>query len=235
MKDSEVSIQNPESRIQKPSSLQALDALPGVAAHFFGRIPGLDVVLERREAMDLLAPHHQDLRRKAGLGDYPFVTAEQIHGCGIALVGQQNASAPAPISGVYGLMTSERGITLGIYFADCAPVWIVAKNGTAGALLHSGKMGTELGIVAKGIEMLCKEFRLTPQELIVAIGPCIRPPCYDVDFAAIIRLQARASGVIEILDDLSCTACHPDHSYSYRRERGLTGRMLATLTLTPAN
>ena len=130
-------------------------------------------------------------------------------------------------------MTSERGITLGIYVADCASVWIVAKNGTAGALLHSGKKGTELGIVTKGIEMLGNEFRLKPHELIVAIGPCIRPPCYEVDFAATIRSQARASGVTEIQDDLICTACHPDHYYSYRRERGLTGRMLATLTLIP--
>ena len=171
--------------------------------------------------------------RRAGLGEYPFVTAEQVHGNGIALVGQKNTSTHSTIAGVDGLMTSERGITLGIYVADCAPVWIAAKNGTAGALLHSGKKGTELGIVAKGIEMLCNEFRLKPHELIVAIGPCIRPPCYEVDFAATIHAQARASGVIEILDDLICTACHPDHYYSYRRERGLTGRMLATLTLIP--
>jgi copper oxidase (laccase) domain-containing protein len=65
----------------------------------------------------------------------------------------------------------------------------------------------------------------------VTIGPCIRPPCYEVDFAAEIRRQAAGEGVLEIHDEEICTACHPERYYSYRREKGMTGRMLATLTL----
>jgi copper oxidase (laccase) domain-containing protein len=135
--------------------------------------------------------------------------------------------------GADGLLTLIRGITLGIYVADCAPVWVVAKDGSAGALLHSGKKGTELGIVPEGIRLLCSVAHCSPQELLVVIGPCIRPPCYEVDFAARIRTQAHEEGVMEIHDDMTCTACEPGRYYSYRRERGLTGRMLATLTLLP--
>jgi hypothetical protein len=79
--------------------------------------------------------------------------------------------------------------------------------------------------------MLRELTKLPPSELILLIGPCIRPPCYEVDFAAEIRRQAEAAGILEIQDDKVCTACHPDRYYSYRREHGLTGRMLATLTL----
>lgn len=213
-------------------SFPALDVLPSVTARFIGSIPAVAVAVERPEAMTRLAPYHQRLLQDEGLGTYPLVTAEQVHGNKIAVVDETKSDFP--ITGVDGLLTQKRGITLGISVADCAPVWIVARNGTAGALLHSGKKGTYLGIVPNGIAMLCNLTGLSSANLILVIGPCIRPPCYEVDFAAEIRLQAKQAGVLDIHDDGVCTACHSDRYYSYRKECGLTGRMLATLTLLPA-
>jgi hypothetical protein len=180
--------------------------------------------------MTALAPHQIYLLEQQGLGSYPLVTAEQIHGKAVALVTE---SSSKHIAGVDGLLTATRGITLCISVADCAPVWLVAKDGSAGGLLHSGKKGTELGIVPEGIRALCSTAHLLPQDLILIIGPCIRPPCYEVDFAAEIRRQAMEAGISSIHDDGICTACRPETYYSYRRELGLTGRMLATLTLLP--
>ena len=214
-------------------SLHALNALPGVTARFFGRMTGVDVMRERREAIALLAPYHQQLLQREGLDGFPLITAEQVHGNEIAFLENAEAYTQVPIRGVDGLATTQQGITLGIYVADCAPVWIVAKDGSAGALLHSGKKGTELGITTRGITLLCERAHLKPDKLMIVIGPCIRPPCYEVDFVATIRAQAASSGVSEVHDDLVCTACHSDLYYSYRRECGLTGRMLATLTLQP--
>ena len=211
-------------------SFPPLDAIPSIAAHFLGRIPGVDVAVERYEAMARLAPHQANLISERGLGEYPLATAEQIHGAEIAMVTE---APPTPIIGVDGLITTSRGITLGISVADCAPVWLVARDGSAGGLLHSGKKGTELGIVPEGIRSLCSLANFSPPDLIMLIGPCIRPPCYELDFAAEIRRQAHEAGVTSIHDERICTACHPERYYSYRRELGLTGRMLATLTLLP--
>ena len=215
------------------ASIASLDAIPGIKAGFIGRIPDVDVLLERDGAMARLAPHHRRILHSEGLGDFPLVTAEQVHGNRVSVVGAQSEHA-CPLAGADGLATITRGITLGIYVADCAPVWVVARHGTGGALLHSGRKGTELGILPVGIRTLCALGNIIPQELLVVIGPCIRPPCYEVDFAAEIRRQAQDAGVTEIHDDLICTACHSERYYSYRRELGLTGRMLATLTLLPS-
>lgn len=218
-----------------PATIEVLPIAAGaddsrVAARFIGRIPGIDVIKERDAAMAALAPHQRRLLAEEGLGSFPLVTAEQVHGREIAVV---TGPSEKPIPGVDGLVTSMRGITLGIHVADCAPVWIVTRDGRAGALLHSGKKGTELGIVPAGIAALCALVGVSPGDLTVVIGPCIRPPCYETDFAAEIRNQAGNVGVGSIHDDLTCTACHPERYYSYRREKGLTGRMLATLTLLP--
>jgi len=211
-------------------SVQALDGIPNIAARFIGRIPGMNVAVERSEAMARLALTHRHLLHTTGLGSFPLATAEQIHGKDVHVISNH---ADLSAKGADGLVSTTRGITLGIYVADCAPVWVVAKDGSGGALLHSGKKGTELGIVPEGIRTLCAKACLTPQDLLIVIGPCIRPPCYEVDFAAQIRTQAHSEGVMEIHDDFTCTACEPGRYYSYRREQGLTGRMLATLTLLP--
>lgn len=212
-------------------AVPALTGIQGVAAHFIGRILDLPVALERAQAMSLLIPFHHKILKEQELGRYPVIMAEQVHGAIVAEVTEETSS-PVPLAD--GLMTRTRGLTLGIYVADCAPVWIVARDGSAGSLVHSGKKGTELGIVPSAVHQLVETSALLPGDLRLVIGPCIRPPCYESDFASRIREQALECGISDIHDQEICTACHPDHYYSYRREKGLTGRMLATLTLLPA-
>jgi copper oxidase (laccase) domain-containing protein len=69
--------------------------------------------------------------------------------------------------------------------------------------------------------------------MIVQLSPCIRPPHYEVDFAAEIIRQCRSIGIKEIHDSGVCTACDLGRCYSYRAEKGKTGRMLAMIGLNP--
>ncbi len=63
------------------------------------------------------------------------------------------------------------------------------------------------------------------------LSPCIRPPHYEIDFAADIVRACRERGVVNVHDSGVCTACHLDRYYSYRAEKGKTGRMLALLAI----
>jgi copper oxidase (laccase) domain-containing protein len=78
---------------------------------------------------------------------------------------------------------------------------------------------------------MSSRFGSKASDLIVQLSPCIRPPHYEVDFATKIIEQCRARGVDQIHDSGICTACHLDLYYSYRAEKGRTGRMLALLGL----
>jgi len=207
-----------------------LGDIPGIVARFLCRISPIDTCCERSVAMDRLKSSHLSILQDQGLGLFPLVTAEQVHGRKVSLITQPSDH---PLPDVDGLLTIRRGITLGIYVADCAPVWLVARDGSAGALLHSGKKGTELAIMKEGLGALIALTGKPAEEFLAVIGPCIRPPCYEVDFAREIADQASDAGIREIHDAGICTACHPDRYYSYRKEMGMTGRMLATLTLLP--
>lgn len=196
---------------------------------FIRRVPGIDVDDERHIVLPRFADIHDEIRAAHGLGG-PMVSAQQVHGNEIAIVSR--ADAGTPIQGADGLLTQERGLVLAIYVADCGAVYLVDPVRHAIGLLHSGKKGTELGITPCAIRKMRAAFGSDPKDLIVQIGPCIRPPKYEWDFAERIREQARQAGVSQIHDCGTCTGTNVDRYYSYRVEQGKTGRLLALLALS---
>ena len=128
------------------------------------------------------------------------------------------------------MVSNLPGVVLGIYVADCCAVYFADPVSGAFGLVHSGKKGSELGIAAVAIQEM-QRLGAQPQDIRVQLSPCIRPPSYEVDFAAQIRRQCLAAGVMpdHLWDDGVCTAREVGRFYSYRTEKGRTGRMLALL------
>jgi polyphenol oxidase len=215
----------------------ALDAI-GICRHVFThRIPGIDPAPAGHDKAEVLkrldAAHHQ-IHNAIGVGDWPLFTAEQIHGNEIGVV---ESCSRGPVGrefpGCDGLITNQRGIALGVYVADCCAVYIVDSKTPAIGLVHSGRKGTELGVVTTAIREMIDRFGSDPANMIVQLSPCIRSPHYEVDFAVEIVRQCHAFGVKEIHDSGVCTACDLNRYYSYRAEKGKTGRMLALIGLNP--
>jgi polyphenol oxidase len=201
---------------------------------FTQRIPGIDVSHDKAEVLKRLDTAHHKIRNAIGMGDWPLFTSQQIHGSKIAAA---DDCSRRPVGGDFpgcdGIITNQRGVALGVYVADCCAVFIVDPKTPAIGLVHSGRKGTELGVVPNAIEQMINRFTSDPANMIVQLSPCIRPPHYEVDFAAEIVNQCRALGVKEIHDPGICTAYDLDRYYSYRAEKGKTGRMLALIGLNP--
>ena len=204
-----------------------------ICRHVFAqRIPGIEVSAEKAEVLQRLNAAHQEIRKANGFDDWPLFTAQQIHSNTIAVI---DNSSRDPVRREFpacdGIITNQRGIALGIYVADCCAVYVVDPKTPAIGLVHSGRKGTELGVVASAIRQMIECFGSDPLNMIVQLSPCIRPPHYEVDFAVEIIRQCRALGVQHIHDSGICTACDLARYYSYRAEKGKTGRMLAILGL----
>ncbi len=204
----------------------------GFRRHGFAvRQPAVDVRVERDEAVARLAPCHGQLRSELGMSAHAIHLAQQVHGDVVAVVsrGQYEASSRVIHAGADALVTNDENVCLGIYTADCCAVFIVDPASRAIGLVHSGAKGTALKIVPRALEAMHRHFGCQVAQLVVALSPCIRPPFYEVDFAQCIVDQCREAGVSQVWDGGECTARDTALYYSYRMEKGLTGRMLALL------
>lgn len=205
-----------------------LSALPGVVHRFTLRHPSIPVDAERAEVVERLWNWHHEQALEMGFAPGSLCTAEQVHGKGVAVI---HEAPHAPISQVDGIITNTPGLLIGIYVADCGAIYLSDPVTGALGVLHSGKKGSELGIATEGLRLMQEHYGTRPEDVRVQLGPCIRPPSYEVDFPRQIRESCLAAGVLpDHYDDCGlCTASDLTRYYSYRQEKGRTGRMLALL------
>jgi len=209
--------------------LAQINSKNGLEARFLTRVEGVNVDADRLATLARLEPFHRDSVKEMGFSWGQCWRAEQVHGAEIAII--RSGDLASMVEGVDGLISADAGVLLGIYVADCGAIYLADQVTGAIGLLHSGKKGTELGILPKALAMMQREFGTMAGDVVVVLAPCIRPPAYEVDFASEIRQQAMEAGVRDenFTDCGICTSQDLETYYSYRAEMGVTGRMLALL------
>ena len=184
-------------------------------------------------------------RRAVHAGAWAWL--RQVHGAAVRVVG-----APGAVQGDEGdaLVTAVPGVALAVFTADCAPVAMTSPEGVAG-LVHAGWRGLDAGVVEAAAEAMRQ---LGATRIEAALGPCIRPECYEFGAADLDRLAARwgpavrgrtaagrpaldlpaavgaaleHSGAELVLDAGSCTACSEE--WFSHRARGDLGRQATLL------
>lgn len=179
--------------------------------------------------------NRQRLCDTIGVDPEQVALQRQVHG---AVVNRAEAGARSGEGD--GLWTDKPGVPMLAFSADCLPIALARRNGSAGlALLHAGRLGLLAGIVEAGVAAL-------GGPLAAIVGPGIGPCCYEVgddiagayrdrfgpdvlrgrnlDLWAAAEKALRGAGVdsVERLD--VCTACAPDRFFSHRRDGPVTGR-----------
>jgi YfiH family protein len=237
-------------------ALRRYGALAAVSTRVGGVSEGPYQSLNQSVGVGDEAKHVAENRRRflAGLGldGMRLVLARQVHGDHVAVVAED---PPERFPDTDGLLTTRRDVALGIFVADCVPVFLVAPDIGAVALLHSGWRGTLKGIGAKAVAMLTA-LGTSPERIWAALGPGAGPGCYEVgadvrdpflarypwadrylsagrflDLLGVNRELLERAGVPgeQILGGEVCTICHPSLFFSYRRDGQTSGRMLAVV------
>ncbi len=208
------------------TTFASLENVANLVHGFTLRVEGLDVKADREIALERLDFYHKAAIEHVGVGGMPIVTATQVHGRKVTVVDEKTA---VPVPGADGLVTTRRGLCIGIYVADCCAIYAVDPAKGVLGLAHSGRKGSELGIITALINTMRSECGTNPSDIVVQLSPCIRPPQYEVNFAATIIDDCRKAGVSSVFDCEENTGADLHRYYSYRMEKGRTGRMLAVL------
>lgn len=101
----------------------------------------------------------------------------QVHGETIHII----ESVPERLPDGDALITSRKGLFLGIKTADCVPILLLDPVRGVAAAVHAGWRGTVLRIAGKVVRTMKSEFGTEPSDVLAALGPAIGPCCYEVD------------------------------------------------------
>ncbi len=190
------------------------------------------------------------------------VDASQAQADHVALVDARHRGTR--IQNVDALITRTPNLPLLLRFADCVPILFYDPVQRAVGIAHAGWRGTVLHIATRTVQALQAAFGTRPRDLIVGIAPSIGACCYQIGDEVIARVrqtfanadalliaqpggtthfdlwqanaaQLRALGVEQIEIAGLCTAHHTAEFFSYRAERGSTGRFGAVIALRVGN
>jgi YfiH family protein len=182
----------------------------------------------------------------AGLGEMEPRLLRQVHGTEIHEAGLEAASIPE----ADGWISNHADVAICVYIADCLPIFVWDREGSAFGVFHAGWRGLALGM-ARNAARAFQRYGLAPDRLGAAVGPHIGPCCYEIgqevaekfnpkalrkdpsgrkllDLGEAARLDLMQEGVppehIAVSDD--CTSCRREDFFSYRRDK-IGGRMMA--------
>ncbi len=153
------------------------------------------------------------------------------------------------------LISTQPDVTLGVFTADCVPIFILDIATPVIGIAHAGWRGTYARIAVKTILEMKINFGTDTENCIIHLGPSIQKCCYEVSSELLKQfielfgkdvhngqcLCLQTANLYQLVDagvphdsiSISpyCTACNTDDFYSYRVEGGQTGRMLSFIQL----
>lgn len=240
-------------------------APPGVRAAFTLRgggvsAPPFDSLNLGAHVGDAAASVSENRRRVCAHLTLPAEPAwiEQVHGIDVLdLDARPEGASPARtrLTPADAVITRQAGRVCAIQVADCMPVLLAARDGSAVAAAHAGWRGLAAGV----LEATVRQLRADSGQLIAWLGPAIGVGHFEVgeevraafvahdagaarafsanpsgrwqcDLAALARRRLAALGIRAVSGGDWCTYADPARFFSYRRE-GRCGRMAALIWL----
>ncbi|MFH1715702.1 MAG: peptidoglycan editing factor PgeF [Elusimicrobiota bacterium] len=91
----------------------------------------------------------------------------------------KNVTSDSFIEETDAVYTRERNLVLGIFTADCAPLFIADKKKRFAALIHAGWKGMAKHIIKNTVEKVCDKKNI--DDFLFVFGPHIKKCCYEVN------------------------------------------------------
>jgi len=182
----------------------------------------------------------------------------QVHGDEIVTVDSKQSHLQLDIEELLvadGMVTDCKGVALGIFTADCLPIFCLATDVEAIGAVHAGWRGLKSEIVLKMIKRLQSQYGAKKEMMKIYIGAGIKQCCYEVskevamefdsscyrqkdggywlDLYCSARQSLAKAGIksSQITQSNYCSSCDNQKLFSYRKEQGCSGRMLSFIAL----
>ena len=204
-----------------------------------------------------VAANREILFQQTGLKNLRY--CRQIHSASVVPVGDAAQPPAEQLPEADALITAQRGVALGIFTADCIPIFIIDVATPAIGIVHAGWRGTLARIAVNTLAHMKTHFGTLTTNCQIHLGPSIQKCCYTVSTELLTQFTEHFGNTVANGTNLSlqtanvnqlieigvpttaisvspfCTACRTDIFYSHRAENGQTGRMLSFIRFNIEN
>lgn len=182
------------------------------------------------------------------------VRLAQVHGTAVATLDGATTASPTADAAV----TRETGVVCAVLTADCLPVLVTDRAGSAVGIAHAGWRGLAAGVIEATVDELVR-IGADPRNLLAWLGPAIGPAAFEVgadvhaafcdsdpgaaaffaagrpdkwhaDLYGLARRRLGRAGIAIVHGGGYCTYTESECFFSYRRERD-SGRMATAIWL----
>jgi YfiH family protein len=230
----------------------ALLSIPGIRHAFFTRDGGvsdgvyasLNAGLGSRDTPERVAENRARMAAALGVAPDRLVTAYQVHSPKVVVATEPWSRAEAPRADA--VVTRVPALAVGVTTADCGPLLLADREAGVVGAAHAGWRGALAGVAEAAVEAM-EQLGASRRRIVVALGPMIRQPNYEVgpdflarfaaddpgsdrffapagrpghamfDLAGYVTARLQRAGVGRIEDLGHCTYGDPGRFFSYRR------------------
>jgi len=225
-----------------------------------GAFRSLNLGFSSGDDPNLVAGNRRLFFAALGIEASEVVVADQVHGSRVLDITEEMRGHGATdrrdtVGEADALVTGVPRTFLLEIFADCVPILFADPSHRACAIAHSGWRGTAKGVGEEVVHHMAARFGSRPRDVLVAIGPSIAPPSYEVgdevrrailerypwagahlvggqaDLRAVIRGALLRQGVVPERLTVSDHDTFQDEDlfFSYRRDGPRSGRMAGVI------
>ncbi len=230
---------------------RGLDAVHQKFDESYGAYEGFNICHYTGDETAHVDSCRQKLCDALGVGLDSLIVPRQTHSVNVLVVDKpMSMGRDTELDGVDAVVTSTRGLVIGVSTADCLPVVIYDRNAGVAGVAHAGWRGAVGGIIDRTVDTMI-DMGASASCMSVWFGPAICAGCFEVgeevasrfpascverqsglkphvnlpEFAVgrLIESGVEAKNIHPFSTDL-CTRCHPSRYFSARASGVNSGR-----------
>ena len=129
------------------------------------------------------------LFRETGLAHLRY--CRQIHSAAVVHINDEAQPLAEHIPEADALITAQHNIALGIFTADCIPIFVLDVETPAIGIVHAGWRGTFARIAINAITQMKTRFGTLEKNCQIHLGPSIQKCCYTVSTELLTQFTAK--------------------------------------------
>lgn len=141
-----------------------------------------DLLLGRRTDPRSSEQHRQCLLESLNIPSKEIFFVKQVHGDRVFVLDDPEVSADqTEREEADAMITHLKDKPIAVLTADCVPVILYDPERQVAGVVHAGRKGSQMNLVAKTISILSRVYGSHPGNVRMALGPAIGGCCYEVD------------------------------------------------------